>query len=70
MRVCRRGGFQRGQCRWSRVSFPSEAISEVLKTNSTLASIKLAHNNIGDEGAEARWVSGRSDLLEQGFFPE
>ena len=59
MRVRRRGGFQRGQCRWSRVCFPSEAISEVLKTNSTLTSINLAWNRIGEVGVKARWVSGR-----------
>ena len=58
MRVRRHGGFQAGQICSSRVSFPSEAIGEALKTNSTLISIDLALNHIGDEGGKARWCQG------------
>ena len=63
-------GLQAGQSCCSRVAFPSEAICEALKCNSTLTFIDLGDCRIGDEGAEARWASGGSDLLEQGFFPE
>ena len=53
-------GFRRvGQICSSRVDFPSEAISKALKTNSTLTSINLAWNRIGEVGVKARWVSGR-----------
>ena len=63
-------GDERVEARWAskrlvlaqQGAFLSEVICEALKRNSTVTSIKLRVCHIGDEGAEACWASGGSDL--------